>query len=442
VRLSPSVQKEFLKDDVLFEDYYGSRDDDETSKRAISIRELKTIIADDYQRDLSGAPWKKDDAVLVKAAGACINCEKRTGANPDLHPDAKGKDLCLDVNCFGEKRKAFVQIQLNTAKAEASENAQYKNLKDVKKFKLDQALRISTQDEYSTDLEKSERVGVYFKGSNYSPTYAVLKKDDECVYARPAVIVEGPEAGHARTVCVEHSCKTHFKSNPYGDHGSAYSNSSYAKVKPGLAERKRERAKKLKTEAKTETAIETLRAIQSLAPAVLTIADLRLLAGTVYDRASSDRKRELIKFLGLSVDDKHDRDEAMEKHLDGLTSAQQFHGFLFMFFAAGEELGFDHGQYWTGEGQEVTEALVKRCMINVSAIQERVEKETEAEIERLNAADEVREAKASEKAKKEKAAQKRRKLKRPLLRKLLQKPSPPRRSLRKSPLRNWPRRKP
>lgn len=68
-------------------------------------------IRDHFLLNLSNAPWKKYDAILLPKAGACTLCQKRTGANADLFDDIKKKDLCLDHNCYKAKLSAFIEIK-------------------------------------------------------------------------------------------------------------------------------------------------------------------------------------------------------------------------------------------------------------------------------------------------------------------------------------------
>ncbi len=79
--------------------------------------EVVRYIRRHMTRNLSGAPWKKDDAELVPAAGACNACAKRTGADAALFDGlAEGpkEDLCLDGKCFAAKQQAFVQVKVKS----------------------------------------------------------------------------------------------------------------------------------------------------------------------------------------------------------------------------------------------------------------------------------------------------------------------------------------
>jgi ParB/RepB/Spo0J family partition protein len=78
----------------------------------ISVKELDMRIQQDVLRNLSKAGWKRDDAELVPAAGACSLCPKRTGFQPALFADVcnDGKsDYCLDRSCFQAKAAALIK---------------------------------------------------------------------------------------------------------------------------------------------------------------------------------------------------------------------------------------------------------------------------------------------------------------------------------------------
>lgn len=86
-------------------------------KERMSARAAKDYLAENYTTELRGAPFPTKDAFLVPEAGACTNCPKRTGANPDLFGDLFSRaDVCTDIICFKEKREAAWELQQQRAK--------------------------------------------------------------------------------------------------------------------------------------------------------------------------------------------------------------------------------------------------------------------------------------------------------------------------------------
>lgn len=73
--------------------------------RVPTLAEARRLIERE-QRPLSAATWKLSDAKLVRAAGACTKCPKRTGAQVDLFDDVT-EDRCLDGDCWERKHEAY-----------------------------------------------------------------------------------------------------------------------------------------------------------------------------------------------------------------------------------------------------------------------------------------------------------------------------------------------
>jgi ParB/RepB/Spo0J family partition protein len=69
----------------------------------------KSHIEYNYSRELKGCEFDTKDPGLVKAAGACGACPKRTGNIPDSGARA---DVCTDPECFSTKTEAFRSAKL------------------------------------------------------------------------------------------------------------------------------------------------------------------------------------------------------------------------------------------------------------------------------------------------------------------------------------------
>lgn len=91
-----NMQVQLLKD-ITATDQHGD---------PMSFRKVKALIAERYMLRLSAAPFDPKDATLVPAAGACPQCPKRTGANPELFGDISNRDTCTDTDCFATKKAA------------------------------------------------------------------------------------------------------------------------------------------------------------------------------------------------------------------------------------------------------------------------------------------------------------------------------------------------
>jgi hypothetical protein len=363
VRLQPADQVRAVK--FLFQ----HRQRDEGTR---STRELRKWIAEEVQHDLSAAPWKKDDAKLLPAAGACATCEKRTGAHPELHPEVKaGKDFCLDPSCFDGKKSAFVQVQIKAVEEQhraevastAVQEVDGKTLAKKKPAPDLNVLRISpASGQYDSELPADEKKKTIFKGYDFEPGYVVCKPD-ACEYASPAVVVEGPEVGQKRTVCAVLRCKTHFR--VYGE-----SNPSVRAV-PTAREKQSARRKKFAAELKLEIRRELLRNVAMQAPPVALLPDLQLIARKMYDRLDHDRKRVVVSFLELESKKRKggfgiDFESCMEKRISELNTIKQMLGLLFV-FAMAEQLQPEN-EYYKRDDTPLRE-LAKRLKVDVAGVE-------------------------------------------------------------------------
>jgi ParB/RepB/Spo0J family partition protein len=76
------------------------------------------LIQRDYMMALKDAGFPVEDALLVKKAGPCGLCPKRTGNQPDIFGDVKSGDVCTDPVCFKAKREAHAQREIAKAESE------------------------------------------------------------------------------------------------------------------------------------------------------------------------------------------------------------------------------------------------------------------------------------------------------------------------------------
>lgn len=84
-----------------------------------------------YMLQLAEAPFDRGDAALVPTAGACTNCPKRTGAQPELFADVKSHDTCTDPTCFGAKKDAHWKIVAAAAKEKGQKVLSEKDAKGI-----------------------------------------------------------------------------------------------------------------------------------------------------------------------------------------------------------------------------------------------------------------------------------------------------------------------
>lgn len=72
----------------------------------LTHREAAAFLQRDFMQNLKGAPFDVKAADLVKGAGPCAKCPKRTGNQPELFSDVDRADVCTDPDCFKAKTAA------------------------------------------------------------------------------------------------------------------------------------------------------------------------------------------------------------------------------------------------------------------------------------------------------------------------------------------------
>lgn len=72
----------------------------------MSYRTAAEHVQRRYMLRLDEATFDRDDAELLKPAGACTTCPKRTGNQKELFGDVKSADVCTDPDCFQKKTEA------------------------------------------------------------------------------------------------------------------------------------------------------------------------------------------------------------------------------------------------------------------------------------------------------------------------------------------------
>jgi ParB family transcriptional regulator, chromosome partitioning protein len=147
-----------------------------------SVARLQAWIEENVFLSLDGAPFGKDDAVLVPEAGPCSNCPKRTGFNPLLFPEVKQGNACLDREWFQHKLAAYVEIKVTEAPPDT--------------------VKISTSWRFSGETKPE---GVLSRDE-----YRESKKG-ACEHTVPAIAADGEQIGKMKWVCVsnEQECPVH-----------------------------------------------------------------------------------------------------------------------------------------------------------------------------------------------------------------------------------------
>ena len=205
-RLDKSLQKELLKF-CLFDRWNNRRDG------LVSINELRKFIAENVMLVLASAPFDTNDAKLIPNAGACTDCNKRTGNDKMLFPDVKQKDICTLPSCYHAKVNRAIDVTLEELKASNTE-----------------AVRISSEYGRSSNTPKDV----------LTPNqYEVVKKGTVCEDTKVGVYIDGQHQGQKVKVCTNTKCSLHFSYNVQSGSNSPDMKEKRAKARKEAAVRAR-----------------------------------------------------------------------------------------------------------------------------------------------------------------------------------------------------------
>src|SRR5271168_3486977 len=224
---------------------------------AVTVRQLREWVEREIHLDLINAPFDTQDETLLPTAGSCPKCPKRTGNNPLLFPEVRQKSICTDRACYRMKVEALVQIRMTPLEAAG-----------------EKPLRVSQAPAWQV---KQRNPDVLYEGS-----YRTVQKA-ECPQTKPAVVIDGADAGKVLHVCRDEQCKVHARVTHYEPNPKERA----ARAKELLAER---------TEKLTRMRI--LNAIRKKLPATLSRPDLEMAALDYFERLGHDNHRRLCRVYG------------------------------------------------------------------------------------------------------------------------------------------------
>jgi len=245
-KLQPEQQQEALPS--CFQEHFGGGG---KSKRILlPVRHLQQWIERNILLELASAPFAKDDAELVPAAGACVDCPKRTGFNTVLFGDmGAGQDSCTDPKCYHAKLDAHVQktiaarpklVQISTAYGQPKDGA--------------------------TAIPRNKYV-LLREGKPENKHQRDWPEYKSCKSATEAIVTDGTEKGEMRRVCANPDCPVHHPKNK-----------QQARAKENIAARA-EQEKRRRDEALAQAiALRTFKAIGEAVPVRLMKRDLAFMA--------------------------------------------------------------------------------------------------------------------------------------------------------------------
>ncbi|MBS1841510.1 MAG: ParB/RepB/Spo0J family partition protein [Acidobacteria bacterium] len=222
---------------------------------AVTVRSLREWIEREILLDISNAPFDAEDSTLLPAAGSCAACPKRTGNNPLLFPEIRHKSICTDRACYRAKVEALVQIRVKPLEESG-----------------EKPLRISKAPAWQS---KKPQPDVLYEGQ-----YRCIAKKAGCPHTRPAVVIDGAQAGTVMHICRDEKCPVHARETRY----QPTPQERAARSKELLAER----VEKL-------TRVRILDAVRRKLPAKLARPDLEMAALDYFRRLGHDNHRRVCR---------------------------------------------------------------------------------------------------------------------------------------------------
>jgi ParB family chromosome partitioning protein len=199
-KLQPAEQEQALSA-CFREDWNGGQG--KAKRILLPVRHLHQWIEQNILLILKDAPFSKTDPNVNPAAGACIDCPKRTGGNALLFADI-AEDACTDPACYQSKLDGFVAqtiaakpklVQISSAYGPATTSTNVSAVLPRNKY-----IEIKPQDPNA-------------KKHRDWPEYQTCKSMTE------AIVTEGTEKGEVRKICADPECLVHRpkKQRPAGD---------------------------------------------------------------------------------------------------------------------------------------------------------------------------------------------------------------------------------
>jgi ParB family transcriptional regulator, chromosome partitioning protein len=226
--------------------------------KSVTVRELRVWIEREVHLDLANAPFDPQDADLLPSAGSCAKCPKRTGNNPLLFPEANlKKSTCIDRGCFHAKVVALVQIRVKLVEAEG-----------------EKAIRVSHLPAWQTN----RLANVLYEGQ-----FRRAEQRGECPTTKPAVFIDGKNAGTVFHLCQNEKCAVHAAVTRY----QPTPQECQKRAKEALADR-----------VEKETRLRVLDAIREKLPVTISRPDTAMATLDYFHRLGHDNQRRLCRVYG------------------------------------------------------------------------------------------------------------------------------------------------
>jgi ParB family chromosome partitioning protein len=199
-KLQPAEQEQALSA-CFREDWNGGQG--KAKRILLPVRHLHQWIEQNILLILKDAPFSKTDPNVNPAAGACVDCPKRTGGNALLFADI-AEDACTDPACYQSKLDGFVAQTIAANPTLVQISSAYGP--------------VPVTDSGSAALPRNKYIEIKPQDPNGKkqrdwPEYQTCKSMIE------AIVTEGTEKGELRRICADPECPVHHpkKQRPAGE---------------------------------------------------------------------------------------------------------------------------------------------------------------------------------------------------------------------------------
>lgn len=247
----------------------------------VSLGQLRSWIERNVLLDLKKAVFDPTDPNLVPAAGACVNCPKRTGCTPALFDDIKSGDTCTDRICFQTKETAALEAKLHALDAKHGEGNVALIVTEWTSGNEEKALR----QRWPGVLMRNE---VRFAGK------------DKCEHTRAALIVRGDRSTDGRTGDIKQVCTA---AKTCKVHRERFDSSRGLTVDAAQREkdRKHRHAQRVWVAAKSMVLAAALQKIRTTPACIFEAATLRMVAARLFRETPYDAQKEIVRLAEWDV---------------------------------------------------------------------------------------------------------------------------------------------
>jgi ParB family chromosome partitioning protein len=270
-KLQPAEQEQALSA-CFREDWNGGQG--KAKRILLPVRHLHQWIEQNILLILKDAPFSKTDPNVNPAAGACVDCPKRTGGNALLFADI-AEDACTDPACYQSKLDGFVAqtiaakpklVQISSAYGPAPATESGNAALPRNKY-----IEIKPHDPNA-------------KKQRDWPEYQTCKSMTE------AIVTEGTEKGEVRKICADPECPVH---RPKKQRSAPEERINAERIKAAQLKQRREEA------IANAVGLRVLSAIVAAVPVRLTKRDLVFIVERLLAQLEERRIEVLARTRGI-----------------------------------------------------------------------------------------------------------------------------------------------